>query len=66
MNIYTEFYFKRMIMAFEELRVQAENARLEMCFKCENSLYSVYTAGLTILYFIDLLHAVSGQKNKKC
>lgn len=55
-----------MIMAFEELRVQAENARLEMCFKCENSLYSVYTAGLTILYFIDLLHAVSGQKNKKC
>lgn len=42
-------------MAFEELRVQAENTRLEMCFKCENSVYCVYAAGLKILYFKDFI-----------
>lgn len=42
-----------MVVAFDELRVQAENTRLEMCFKCEDSVYCIYAAGLTILYFID-------------
>lgn len=42
-------------MAFEELRVQADNTRLEMCFKCESSVYCVCAAGLTILYFIDVI-----------
>lgn len=41
-----------MTVAFEELRVQAENDRLEMNFKCKNSVYCVYAAGVTILYFI--------------
>lgn len=42
-------------MAFEELRVQAGNTRLEMCFKCENSVYLVYAAGLTMLCFMDFI-----------
>lgn len=54
-------------MAFEELRVQAEKDRLEMSFKCENSVYCVYAAGSTILYFITLItDAVSGQTDVKC
>lgn len=36
-----------MIVAFEELRVQAENTRLEMCFKCESCAYCVSAAGFT-------------------
>ncbi|XP_049688848.1 synaptonemal complex protein 1 [Accipiter gentilis] len=32
---------ERMIMAFEELRVQAENARLEMCFKLKEEAEKV-------------------------
>ncbi|XP_075299205.1 synaptonemal complex protein 1-like isoform X2 [Opisthocomus hoazin] len=31
---------ERMIMAFEELRVQAENTRLEMCFKYFSSYHT--------------------------
>lgn len=56
-----------MTVAFEELRVQAENDRLEMNFKCKNSVYCVYAAGVTILYFIAFNHmAVSGQTDMKC
>lgn len=54
-----------MTAAFEELRVQAENDRSEMSFKCENSVYCVYAAG-SILYFIACVpHAGSGQTDVK-
>ncbi|KAM6994032.1 synaptonemal complex protein 1-like [Passerculus sandwichensis] len=40
-QLYEELHsnVERMTVAFEELRVQAENDRLEMSFKCENSVY---------------------------
>lgn len=54
-------------MAFEELRLQAEEDRLEMSFKRENSVYCVYAAGSTILHFIAFItHAVLGQTDVKC
>ncbi|KAM3654203.1 synaptonemal complex protein 1-like [Ammospiza maritima maritima] len=40
-QLYEELHsnIERMTVAFEELRVQAENDRLEMSFKCEISVY---------------------------
>lgn len=56
-----------MTVAFEELRLQAEEDRLEMSFKCENSVYCVYAAGSTILHLIALItHAVLGQTDVEC
>uniref|UniRef100_A0A669QFS2 Synaptonemal complex protein 1 n=1 Tax=Phasianus colchicus TaxID=9054 RepID=A0A669QFS2_PHACC len=41
-------FTEKMIVAFEELRVQAENTRLEMCFKCESCAYCVSISVLTV------------------
>lgn len=44
-----------MIIAFEELRVQAESSRLEMHFKCRN----LFILNIILLLFIFLIDSVS-------
>lgn len=55
-----------MTVAFEELRVRAESDRLEMSFKCENSVDCVHAAGSVLYFTACITHAVPGQRDVKC